>query len=265
MKIENAFLLLAGSFLFVLSCSNDSVIEKSRHEIRYSECLSDSLYLKWNHNQIGISLMEDYKIWSGFLSEHHIDFWGEHGEEYNKPMLDGLNAFSDKLLAEPLSTSSKVSKTYYSYLFYTSHISGPVSISSEQSLFGEKPGEDISYNFRMVSTRCMILNEDYKVKYAEQTEKPKELKDYFFHGHVLMSNGDSSWNEQLKYMTYTTPYIIEMKTRPTESCASTILTVRIPVKEDLYLDAFDMSGNLEESKVAHRERVLKGSVDLRFD
>lgn len=257
MKIVTLPLLLLSSLALIASCTHndDCIVEKSRHRIQHSEWLADSLSLIPIHNQIEIRWIEDLNLALRFLSEHNLDNWGDHGEIYNMPLRDSLNTFSDKLLAEPISVSeSRGYKHYTSWTFWTSFVSDNVTITSEQSLFGEEPGEDISWHFRMIPTKCIILDEDCKIKYPEDSEKPEELKEYFFYGHMLTSFSDGF-----------SPYKFELKTRPTEPCTSTILTVRIPVKEDLYLDAFDISGAFDENKITHRKRVLKGAVELRFD
>lgn len=214
-----------------------------------------------------LALLADKTKRNSYQEEHLLAYWGYNGEAYNLPLYRSLTDFSDVKLSAVFPKSEDISVRYW-----TSCISGAVTITSEQSLFGETPGKDISDHF----TRCtqyglswdylykinMLKSSDFSIAIPRNEEKPVTAADFFYPGHVLMTWQSSS---SVLYDYFETGYAFVLKENPTEACNSSVITICIPIEDTFYLDAFDMSGNLDESKIKHSERVLKGTVELHFN
>ena len=269
MSYHSKYILVCLTLFFVSCGKKDAVTVEPHHNLRYSEFLADSLGITVfpNKNNIfTIALLEDNARRSSYQEGVHLYSWGDYGEDYNMPLRESLNAFSDKKLSAVFPQSEQFSVTYW-----TSCISGKVTFTSDKSLFGEKPGEDISEHF----TRCvrhgairdylyetnMLKSNDYVIAIPRNVTKPGDPAEFFYSGHVLMSLASSHTEP---YDIFGTEYAFVLKENPTEVCNSAVLTIKIPVEDTFYLNAFDMSGIFDEDKVTHRNRVLKGSCTITF-
>ena len=248
--------------IVALACSREGkvdVVEKHYYYLGYSEFVTDSVFLENRaNNGFMIYLVQDNEEYLKYLSENNLD----RDESYKTPLYVSLAEFSDKKLAEAL---SNIDSTPQTITYWTSYISGKVSITSSDSLFGETPGEDISEHFSVLSELGnipLLKSDNYNIMFPSRTDKPEELKDFFYQGHVLLTTTMS--RTAGKYLGGYTSYGLVLKEFPTEPCSSTVLTIAIPVEENLYLDAFDISGKFDESKVSHRNRILKGSIEMTF-
>ncbi len=147
--------------------------------------------------------------------------------------------------------------------YSTSFVSSTVSITSDVSLFGENPGEDISQHFKMLGGDVladndgayMLKSDDYITVYASSMpgNRPSELVDFFFEGLVLVPG------------TIHGCYPICFKDTPTVTQKKVTLTVSIPVREKLMLSACHLDGSFHPEEIEWRERILSGSTTLFLD
>lgn len=262
MKPLATHVVIFFSLIVASSCGKEYTPDTPHHYLGHSEFLADSLKITVfpNYkNLIKICLLEDDIKRSSYQEAMHLSFWGYHGEEYNMTLGRSLNAFSDRKLSAVFPQSEDFTVRYW-----TSLVTDKVTITSKHSLFGEIPGEDISEHFtrciqKGISWDCLnktniLKSDDYAIAIPCNEPKPESIAKFFFPGYVLMSSSGP----------FDIGCDITLKENPTKPCKSTVITINIPVKDTFYLDAFDMSGNFDESKVTHRNRVLKGSVKIDF-
>lgn len=154
----------------------------------------------------------------------------------------------------------------YSVQYTTSTLSGTIRITSDVSLYGETPGDDLSSHFKMFFNPgfCMYQGHllkapDYQIVYPYTTwdaSYPEDISSFFFDGLVLgfcpkIDGGGPRYNIVFKdYPSYT---IDELN-----------LTVSLPVNETLMFSAFNLDGTFDPSAITERKRTLSGTIHLDF-
>ena len=131
MGYHSKYILVCLALFFVSCGKKDAVTDEPHHNLRYSEFLADSLGITVfpNKNNIfTIALLEDNARRSSYQEGVHLYSWGDYGEDYNMPLRESLNAFSDKKLSAVFPQSEQFSVTYW-----TSCISGKVTFTSDKS------------------------------------------------------------------------------------------------------------------------------------
>lgn len=269
------FTLIIAAF----SCSDseitDAVVAPCQHRLFFSEFITDELALRQLSNRSKpsflIGIRYDYDAYLKYLSDNGLD----DGETIStNPLYDSLNDFSQEKLS---GANSIALKNDPSVRYSTTYVSDKVTITSDHSFFGETPGEDISGHFIMTnvwpgsepnydfySPFSLLASDNYSLVYPRGETKPEQVSVFFYKGHVLMLQNDI-YRDGKSTLSYSSSYAITMNDTPLTQCKEATITLSIPVKESLFRDAFDLSGNYDENKVMHRERTLTGSCTISFE
>lgn len=246
-------LALWGSLFIPVSCDiwEQGVVDKEVCHLYHSEFLDNlSLYIEDSPGfYIENYTPEQERVEDQTLHTIRVNF------DYNKAKysayLDSSKVRKEAVRKFEKETLKNLREHGSTDLYTTSSISGKVTVTSNESIFGEVPGSDLSKYIYVPNTPAnkyltLVTSPDYSIVYPRGSEKPTSLNEYYFDGSII---------SQAR---------IIFKGIPTTGITSAELTMNIPVEDVLYLDAFEIDGSFNDSKVTKRTRTISGKIKIEF-